>query len=96
MINNRNITTKVVKKSGGIEYFDGEKLELTVIRASLNAHLSDEEGREIARGVLDKVASWLEGKEETSSGEIFIKVIDILAEINRDVSFMYKTHRDIS
>lgn len=91
-----HITTKVVKKSGGIEYFDAEKLELTVIRAALNAHLSDEEGREMARKILDQIASWLEGKEEISSGEIFVKVIDMLSEMNRDVGFMYKTHRDIS
>ena len=96
MHNPSHITTKVVKKSGGIEYFDSEKLELTVIRATLNAHLSDEEGREIARKVLSKIASWLQGKDEISSGEIFIQVIDILGEINKDISFMYKTHRDIS
>lgn len=95
-MNKFNITTKIIKRNGGLEYFDSEKLELTVIRASLNAHLSDEEGRDIARKVMTEIESWLTGKEEISSGEIFDKTIDLVMTINKDVAFMYKTHRDIS
>ena len=87
---------RVIKRNGKAEYFDMEKLELTIIRAALNSHLSDQEGRKIVSEVRPKIESWLKGKEEIVSEHLFHKVWEFLKESHRDVAFMYGTHRDIS
>lgn len=89
-------TVRVIKRNGRAEYFDMEKLELTIIRAALNSHLSDEEGRKIAGEVVGKMKTWMQDKEEVASEALFHKVWEFLKESHRDVAFMYGTHRDIS
>jgi transcriptional regulator NrdR family protein len=87
---------RIIKRNGKAEYFDVEKLELTIIRASLNSHLSDDEGKRIAGEVVGKIKEWIKGKDEVASEHLFHKVWEYLKESHRDVAFMYGTHRDIS
>jgi len=88
--------TQVKKRNGHTEDFDPEKLELTCIRAALNSHLDDEEGKALGKEVLKRITVWLGDREEVVSNDLFDRTVKELEDLNKEVAFMYKTHRDIS
>ena len=88
--------THIVKRRGHQQEFDEKKVYGSVYAACLSAHVKKEEAEKTADLVAKEVTKWVDEKEEVSSDAIFKKVGEELETLNKDASFMYKTHRDIS
>lgn len=88
--------THVVKRKGHRQEFDERKLYASVYAACLSTHVTHEEAESIANLVCREIKKWLEGQEEVSSDEIFKQAGEELKHLNKDASFMYLTHRDVS
>lgn len=86
----------IVKRKGHKEIFDERKVYASVFAACLSAHLDKEEAEINANLVTKAVKEWLDEKEDITSDQIFKKAGEELEHLNKDASFMYKTHRDIS
>lgn len=86
----------VVKRKGHKEEYDEKKVYASAYAAALNVHLSDVEAEKIAQSVMGGINSWIENKTEVTSQDIFDKSTEELAKLNKDASFMYETHRDVS
>ncbi len=88
--------THIVKRKGHRQEFDERKIYASVYAACTNVSLEKESAEKIASKVANTIKSWVKDKKEVSSSDIFDKAGATLEEINPDVAFMYKTHRDIS
>ena len=88
--------THIVKRRGHKEPYDGKKVYASVYAACLNTHMRKEEAEKVAEKVLSEINSWLTGKNEIASDEIFKKITETLKKHSSDTAFMYETHRDIS
>jgi len=88
--------THIVKRRGHRQEFDERKIYASVYAACINTSLEKEEAEKIASKVAGSIKSWVKDKKEVNSSDIFEKTGASLEEINPDVAFMYKTHRDIS
>lgn len=88
--------THIVKRKGHKQKFDERKIYASVYAACLSAHVDKEEAEATANLVAREIKKWLEGKKEITSDQIFSKVGEELGHLNKDASFMYTTHRDIS
>ena len=87
----------IIKRRGHKETYDERKVYASVYAASLNAHLDKISAEKIAEKVSRGVTSWLGSEQSAVTSEnIFKKVIELLKSENRDVSFMYETHRDLA
>lgn len=86
----------VVKRKGHKEEYDEKKVYASAYAASLNVHLGEVEAEKIAKSVMDGINSWIKDKTEVGSQDIFEKTTEELAKLNKDASFMYETHRDVS
>lgn len=88
--------TTIVKRKGHREEFDERKLYASIFAACLSAHVKHEEAESIANLVCREIKKWIEEKEEVTSDQIFKKAGEELKHLNKEASFMYLTHRDIS
>lgn len=88
--------THIIKRKGHKQKFDERKLYASIYAACLSAHIDKEEAAATANLVTREVKKWLEGKKEISSDRIFSQAGGELGHLNKDASFMYTTHRDIS
>ena len=88
--------TTIVKRRGHKQEFDERKLYASVFATCLSAHVKHEEAESIANLVCREIKKWLTNKAEVSSGEIFKQTGEELKHLNKEASFMYLTHRDIS
>ena len=86
----------VVKRKGHKEEYDEKKVYASAYAASLNVHLGEVEAEEIAKSVMGRINDWIADKNEVDSQDIFKKSTEELAKLNKDASFMYETHRDVS
>lgn len=88
--------THIVKRKGHKQKFDERKLYASLYAACLSAHTNREEAEITANLVAREIKKWIDKKEEVTSDEIFKQAAEELGHLNKDASFMYKTHRDIS
>lgn len=88
--------TTIVKRRGHREDFDERKLYASVYAACLSAHVKHEEAESVANLVCREIKKWLTNKAEVLSDEIFKQIGKELEHLNKNASFMYLTHRDIS
>ncbi|MBI3109821.1 hypothetical protein HYZ06_02150 [Candidatus Daviesbacteria bacterium] len=88
--------THIIKRRGHREEFDERKLYASVFAACLSAHVKHEEAESIASLVCREVKKWLSEKDEVTSDQIFKQAGEELKHLNKESSFMYLTHRDIS
>ena len=86
----------VEKKAGHTEKFVDKKAYKIFCRACLNAHLSEEKASVIATKALKDLKKFLGRKKKINSDEIFKQNIKILKKYNKEVAFLYETHRDIN
>ena len=86
----------IVKRKGHKQEFDERKLYASVYAASLSAHVPVEEAETTANLVCREIKHWMSGKENVTTDEIFKQTSEELMTLNKDVAFMYTTHRDIS
>lgn len=88
--------TTIVKRRGHKQEFDERKLYASVFAACLSAHVKHEEVEGIANLVCKEIKKWLDKREEVTSDEIFQQAGKELEHLNKNASFMYLTHRDVS
>ena len=88
--------THIVKRKGHKQQFDERKVYASVFAACRSAHCNAEEAEATANLVSREIKNWIKDKKEVTSNEIFQKVGEELGHLNKDASFMYTTHRDIS
>lgn len=88
--------TTIVKRKGHKQEFDERKLYVSVYAACLSAHVKHEEAESIANLVCREIKKWLTNKGEVTSDKIFQQAGKELEHLNKETSFMYLTHRDIS
>lgn len=88
--------THIVKRKGHTEEYDERKVYASSYAAVLNVHETQRVAEEIAGKVSKDISSWIKDKKEVSSNQIFEEVTNSLAKYNKDASFMYNTHRDVS
>ena len=86
----------VVKRHGRKERFDERKAYASCFYAARSCHLSERESEKIAGACMKHVRTWCEKKKEVTSQQVFDFVDRILAKHNKEVAFMYRTHRDVS
>jgi transcriptional regulator NrdR family protein len=86
----------VEKKDGHCEKFDEDKAFGNICRACLNAHLEPKECTAIAGKALKDLKKFLKRKRKIKSQELFKQKIKILKKYNKNVAFLYETHRDIN
>ncbi|MBI2670916.1 hypothetical protein HYX18_02995 [Candidatus Woesearchaeota archaeon] len=86
----------LVKRHGHFEKFDYSKIYKSCYKASLNAHLSKQKAAKIASYVVKKIKEFIKPKKAITSDQIFKQVVKHLKEQDKDVAFLYETHRDIS
>jgi len=88
--------TLIVKRKGHKEKFDERKAYASCYNAAMNCHLSKEEAEKIADKAMLDLNKWVLEYDEVTSSEIFNYLSNQLRKINKDVGFMYETHRDLS
>jgi len=86
----------IVKRKGHKEKYDERKLYGSVFAASLNCHMPKEKAEKIAEKSVAIINKWIENKSEVNSDQLFDKTAEVLKGVDSEVSFMYKTHRDLS
>ena len=88
--------THIVKRRGHKQKFDERKLYASIYAACLAANVEKEEAAATSNLVVREVKKWIGDKEEVTSDQIFKKAGEELKHLNKESSFMYTTHRDIS
>ena len=86
----------LVKRHGHFEKFDEKKLYKSCYKAALNAHLSKGKATKIGNYVARKMKLFIRNEKTLTSNQIFKQAIKYLKEQDKDVAFLYETHRDIS
>ena len=86
----------IVKRRGHKEEYDERKVYASAYAACLNVHLGEIEAEEIATKISNEVKMWISEKKEVTSRELFERIKEELAKHNKDASFMYETHLDVS
>ena len=88
--------TILVKRRGHEEHYDERKVYASCYSACLGTHLTPVEAEQICSLVSKEVTKWIRTQKEIDSEAIFRQVVVVLKGIDKDVAFMYETHRDIS
>ncbi|MCH8821742.1 hypothetical protein IID23_04460 [Patescibacteria group bacterium] len=88
--------THIVKRKGHTEEYDERKVYASSYAAVLNVHETQKVAEDIAGKVSKDISIWIGDNKEVSSNQIFQEVTKSLAKYNKDASFMYNTHRDVS
>lgn len=86
----------IVKRKGHQEPYDNHKVYASCYAACLNAHIPKERAESICNSVMAEMDSWIAGKDEASSQQIFEETTRVMEKFDKDASFMYRSHRDIS
>ena len=86
----------IVKRKGHVEEFDEKKVYGSTYAACLNTQLKHTESEKIAEKVSREVKVWAKGKKTIGSTQIFKKIVSVIKKHDKNVAFMYETHRDIS
>ncbi len=86
----------IVKRRGKKEKFDEKKLYGSIYSACMDCSVGEKGCEKMAEKLVSQVKTFLKGKKEVNSTEIFGFVIQKLAKEHEAAAFMYQTHRDLS
>lgn len=86
----------IVKRKGHLEEYDDKKVYGSCYAACSAAGLTEKECEATAEAVTKNITKWVKVKKSVKSSEIFRMVTEHLKKRNREVAFLYETHRDIS
>jgi transcriptional regulator NrdR family protein len=86
----------IIKRRGHLQEFDERKIYASVYAACLVARTDEEMAEATANLVVKQLKEWIITKSHLTSHEILKKVIEELDQLNKEASFIYRTHRDIS
>ncbi|HLD12406.1 MAG TPA: ATP cone domain-containing protein [Candidatus Nanoarchaeia archaeon] len=87
--------THLIKRKGHHERFDERKLYASIYAAAMANHRHKKTAEELADIATKKIKKWVDSKKHISSEELFKETIKILKTIDKEVAFLYETHRDI-
>lgn len=86
----------IVKRKGHKERYDERKVYASVFAACMTLRMSDEESELIAHMVAHEVSEEFKDVHEVSAHSIHNFVVKSLKKFNKDVAYMYETHKDIN
>lgn len=86
----------IVKRRGHKEKFDERKLYASCYAACLSSHIEHEKAEKICSKVAKSIRAWIKGRKEVTSEQIFNQAAKEIKKYDRNASFMYETHRDLS
>lgn len=90
------VHTHIVKRQKHQEPYDNHKVYASCYAACLNTNIPKKKAENICQGVTKEIDRWISKKDMVHSEEIFKEITKAMAKNNKEASFMYKTHRDIS
>ncbi|MEK6821097.1 MAG: ATP cone domain-containing protein [archaeon] len=86
---------KVVKRHGHTENFDERKIYATVYEAAHANQLPTARAEKLANTITKEIEKWIEKKERVNSHEIHKEIYTKLRKHDKEIAFLYETHRDI-
>ena len=86
----------VVKRAGYEELYDERKVYATCYYAAKATHLKTKNAEDLCSKVVKDVSNWIIKCTCVTSHQIHAQIVKSMRKYNRDVAFMYDTHRDIS
>jgi len=86
----------IVKRKGHQEEFDEKKIYASVYSACLVDGLKEKEAERLADKITKQLKKWIDKKKLVDSKDIFNQVTKLLNKENKEVAFLYETHRDVS
>ena len=86
----------VVKRAGHEEMYDERKVYATCYFAAKATHLKTDDAEKLCANVVKEINKWITKCKCVNAHEIHQKIVQSLRKQNKDVAFMYDTHRDIS
>ncbi len=86
----------IVKRKGHTEKFNPGKIHRSCYRACVGSHLTRNEAKKICDAVTAAAKRWIRKKHIVTSIQIHKFVAKELRKHNKEVAFMYETHRDVS
>jgi len=86
----------VVKRAGHEEIFDERKVYASCYYAARASHLKSGEAEKLCEGVSKDIKKWIKISACVTAHQIHVQVAKSLRKYNKNVAFMYDTHRDIS
>jgi len=86
----------IVKRRGHLEEYDQKKIYGSCYGACYASGLTAKECEAVAEAVTKEVSRWVKSRQKVTSTEIFRFVAKLLKKHNKEVAFLYETHRDIS
>jgi len=89
-------TPCVVKRAGHEEVYDERKVYATCYYAAKSTHLKTNKAEEICDKVVKDVNKWIVPKGCVTGHQIHEYIVKSLKKYNKDVAFMYDTHRDVN
>ncbi|MBI2076626.1 MAG: hypothetical protein HYT72_05265 [Candidatus Aenigmarchaeota archaeon] len=92
----RGIKIRIVKRRGHLEEYDQKKVYGSCYGACYATGLTAKECEAIAEAVAKEASRWVKSRQKVTSTEIFRFVVKLLKKHNKEVAFLYETHRDIS
>lgn len=81
---------------GREELFDERKVYASCYSACLSSHISHMKAEKVAGKVTKDINKWIKTKKNVTSDQIFKETTKAIKRYNREASFMFETHRDIS
>lgn len=92
----KSLRGRIVKRRGHLEKFDARKIHRSCYRACVGSHLTRNEAKKICDAVTAAAKRWIRKKHIVTSIQIHKFVAKELRKHNKEVAFMYETHRDVS
>ena len=86
----------IVKRKGHEEFFDERKIYASCYSACLGTRMKHREAEEICENVCKEMKSWIAKKEKVTATYIFQQMIKTIKKYNKEVAFLYETHRDLA
>lgn len=84
---------KVIKKGGGVEKFDLNKIKQSLILALESAGISQEKKEKIVTEILNSLLKYFKNKNEIFSSEIEAKIILELEKLSPETLILWRKHR---
>ena len=86
----------IVKRKGHSEEFDEKKVYGSVYAACMAGDLHEKGCEKMAGKISKQIKKWADKKKSIDSKEIFGLAVRLLKKENKEVAFLYETHRDVS
>ena len=86
----------IIKRHGHNEEFDERKVYASCYSACLASQkVTVKEAETISAKVCIDIKKWIKNKKNIDSHQLFDQVTNYLSKYNKDVAFVYLTHKDI-